>query len=81
MQTALHFNGIYGKWCGRNGLSLTVSKCNVMTFSLKHANRYYEYKLGDSLLRRLSVAKDDTFDQKSAITDHYDSIIQNYKHW
>jgi hypothetical protein len=63
-------------WCDRNGQSLNVSKCNVMTLSLKHTKRFYEDKIGDSVLQRLSTLNDlgITFDQKLAFTEsRYDS--------
>jgi hypothetical protein len=45
-----------------------------LTFSLKHTNKFYEEKIDDSALQRLSTVKD-LRDQKLAFTDHYNSRI------
>ena len=63
--------------CLQEGLPLNISKCGVMTFSLKHNNSIYMYHVSDSALQRFVTIKDlgIIFDTKLSFSEHYDSIV------
>ena len=65
--------------CNVKGLSLNLPKCSVMTYSLKHINSIYEYKIGGFILKRVSTVRDlgIIFDQKLSFIDHYDEIFSS----
>ena len=71
---------IISNWCAQNGLTLNVSKCNVMTFSRKLL--LHDYSLNGEVINRVDSIKDlgVLFDQKFYFTDHIsDTLGMAYK--
>lgn len=62
------------QWCLKNKLHVNVSKCNVLSFSLKQEENMleYEYSLNKSLLPRSDTFRDlgVIFDRKLSFTSH-----------
>lgn len=64
-------------WCVNNRLALNVSKCNVMSFSLKHCAVEYDYTLDGQVLQRPNIFCDlgVTFDRTLSFTAHISNVI------
>lgn len=73
LQAALdHVN----EWCLLNKLPLNASKCNVMSFSLKHNIIEYDYSVGATALTKPKAFRDlgVIFDSKLSFTNHINAI-------
>ncbi|KAG4068527.1 hypothetical protein HA402_004868 [Bradysia odoriphaga] len=46
------------RWCGENGLELSIGKCKVMSFYRKRNPILYAYVIGDERLARVKEMKD-----------------------
>lgn len=66
------------KWCSANHLCLNVSKCNVVSFSLKHANNIvkYDYTINEVPVPRSTSFRDlgVVFDEKLSFVTHIQDL-------
>ena len=64
-------------WCISNKLFLNVSKCNVLSFSLKSSSITFDYHLDNVILQRPSTFRDlgIIFGTKLSFTAHINTII------
>lgn len=68
------------EWCNTNGLNLNISKCYVLTYSLKTKNKIlFEYQLNSATLPRCSKIRDlgVLYDERLAFTCHVESICSS----
>ena len=68
---------IFQNWCSRNMLTVSTSKCCVISFSRKKTPIKWTYKISGIELERVSVVKDlgVLLDSKLSFSDHYSTII------
>lgn len=66
-------------WCTSNSLPLNPSKCNVMSFSLKHNVIKYDYSIDEVSLHRPNTIRDlgVIFDSNLSFTHHINDIVTN----
>lgn len=64
-------------WCDQNGLSLSLSKCCCLSFTLKSSPLLFDYGIDGVSITRSDNVRDlgVTFDTKLSFTLHYESII------
>lgn len=67
----------FANWCATNLLSLSVQKCQVITFSRKKQPLIWPYSIGNSHLERISVVKDlgVLLDSKLTFENHLCSVL------
>lgn len=70
-------------WCRRNKMSLNASKCEVISFSRRRADRIhnFQYNLDGQLLKRVEVVKDlgVLLDSKMTLKPQVDHVIARAK--
>lgn len=67
------------EWCSKNGLSLNVDKCVVVTFTRKLKPITYNYKIGPVVVGRSEVVRDlgVVFDSAFSFKNHIDDVISS----
>ena len=67
----------FAEWCFINNLTISVSKCSIITFTRSKAPIVYEYMIEGSQLERVTVVKDlgVELDTKLTFQHHYSSIL------
>lgn len=67
----------FEQWCSSNFVTLSTSKCNVITFHRKLKPILHEYKIGSQLLQRVDNVRDLGLHLDTALTFniHYSDII------
>ena len=67
----------FTSWCQRNLLSLSVSKCSVISFTRRKKPILWNYAICQEPLERVSVVKDlgVLLDSQMSFRDHYSHII------
>lgn len=66
-------------WCRDNGLSLSVGKCVVVSFTRKTEPSIFHYTIGQAVLRRERVVRDlgVVFDAEFSFVDHVDDVVSS----
>ena len=66
-------------WCTQNFLSFNTDKCYCFTFTLKKQLIHYEYRIGNSTLKKPELIKDlgVTFDSKLSFDVHINNIVNS----
>ena len=67
----------FAKWCAANMLEVSVSKCNVISFTRKKHPLHWPYTINDVPLERVSVVKDlgVLLDAEMTFEEHYLSVV------
>lgn len=67
----------FEEWSSKNFLTLSVSKCNVITFHRTKNPLLYEYMMNNQMLQRVSTVRDlgITLDASLSFKQHYSDII------
>lgn len=65
-------------WCSKNGLSLNLLKCNIMTYSLQRITLHNNYYIDNQIIQRTDEIKDlgVIFDSKLNFTSHVEFITK-----
>jgi Reverse transcriptase (RNA-dependent DNA polymerase) len=65
------------KWCTENRLYLNITKCQVMSFSLKPNLLFYDYKIDETILHRPDIFVDlgVTFDSQLSFVPHINNAV------
>ena len=69
---------LFTDWCNYNFLTISISKCTVISFSRKKQPLVYEYRIADEIVLRSNVVSDlgVILDEKLSFRQHY-SMITN----
>lgn len=68
---------IMANWCSSNFLTLSVNKCNVISFHRRQKPIIFDYRICDTVLNRVDQVKDlgITLDQEMNFKPHYNDVI------
>ena len=66
-------------WCGLNHLTLNVSKCKILTYTLKKSPLIFPYKLNGNVIERTHETRDlgVTFDSKLSFAPHVNDVVSS----
>ncbi|XP_058449397.1 uncharacterized protein LOC131429340 [Malaya genurostris] len=68
---------VFSDWCTRNRLTLSISKCSVISFTRKKEPILWRYTIFGEFLERVSIVRDlgVVLDSQLSFRDHYSHII------
>ena len=69
----------FADWCSRNLMSLSIEKCNIISYHRKNSPILFDYVLSGSCIARVECVKDLGVILDSGLTFklHYDSIVSS----
>lgn len=69
------------RWCSDNGLSVNLSKCKIISFTMKSSPIIYQYKIGDQVIDRVNEIRDlgVILDKKLNFNNHIETITNKAK--